>query len=48
MKEGLENMRRALGERSADRKDIHAQITAATTTIQGMTHPYDSFITMTH
>ena len=35
MKEGLENMRRALGERSADRKDIHAQINAATTTIQG-------------
>jgi len=34
MKEGLENMRRALGERSADRKDIHAQINAATTTIQ--------------
>ena len=35
MKEGLENLRRALGEKTADRKDIQQQIISSTTTIQG-------------
>ena len=37
MKEGLENLRRALGEKTADRKDIQQQIISSTTTIQGKT-----------
>ena len=36
MKEGLENLRRALGEKTADRKDIQQQIISSTTTIQGI------------
>ena len=34
MKEGLENLRRALGDKQADRKDIETQIRMSTTTIQ--------------